>query len=84
MNEKELQGIQEIISIILDDPTVPRNVKRAVTDAKSKLAEKDEMIVRITSAIYCLDEVSNDINIPMHARTQIWNLLTALETAKGK
>jgi len=82
--EKQVQSIVEMMDLVLGDPSVPRNVKRAVTDAKQKLMEPDELTVRLTSAVYALDEVSNDINIPMHARTLIWNLLSALETAKER
>jgi hypothetical protein len=36
----------------------------------------------MSSAIYDLDSVSNDINLPMHARTLVWNLLSELERLK--
>jgi len=38
--------------------------------------------VKIASAIYSLDEVANDINMPFHARTDIWNLVKELEKLK--
>jgi hypothetical protein len=38
--------------------------------------------VRAANAIGALDEVSQDPNMPLHARTKIWQVLSMLETIK--
>ncbi len=38
--------------------------------------------VRAANAISALDEVSQDPNMPTHARTRIWQAITILETVK--
>ncbi len=84
--DSNLESIITQMDFLISDVKVPRNIKKAVEDAKSKLTEKGEDItVRATGAIYVLDEVSNDINLPIHARTKLWMIITQLEKmAKGK
>ncbi|MCK4247732.1 MAG: UPF0147 family protein [Methanomicrobia archaeon] len=65
---------------IVQDTTVPRNIRKAASDAIKFLKEKDkEDKVKAYSAIEVLDGVSNDPNMPMHARTIIWEVLSELE-----
>ncbi|MEM4133852.1 MAG: UPF0147 family protein [Candidatus Micrarchaeia archaeon] len=81
-NDKE-QKISQIISLIdlmLEDVSVPRNVKKAIEDAKKRLTEKGDPAIRAGAAIYYIQEISEDINLPQHARTQVWQILSALES----
>ncbi|MCK4637602.1 MAG: UPF0147 family protein [Methanomicrobia archaeon] len=65
---------------IVQDTTVPRNIRKAASDAINFLKEKGkEDKVKAYSAIEILDGVSNDPNMPMHARTIIWEVLSELE-----
>jgi uncharacterized protein (UPF0147 family) len=82
--EKEAKIVQivESLELLLEDPKVPRNVKKALEEAKNKLSEKGDPTVRAGSAIYSITEVSNDVNLPPNARTMIWNILSLLETIK--
>lgn len=75
--------IVEFLDELLGDTSVPRNVRAAIARAKEKLQANDAPNVRASGAIYALDEVSNDINLPMHARTMIWNILSELEAMKS-
>ncbi|MEM2192741.1 MAG: UPF0147 family protein, partial [Candidatus Hadarchaeales archaeon] len=64
-------------------PTIPRNVRRAAGEAKAYLQRKDQDIVlRAASARMSLESVSDDPNMPVHARTQIWSALSILETIR--
>ncbi|OGI15142.1 hypothetical protein A3K63_03355 [Candidatus Micrarchaeota archaeon RBG_16_49_10] len=79
-----LDAIIGILSDILQDRIVPRNIKQAVLEAKVHLEDKEkELDVKTSSAISILDEITNDPNIPMHTRTQIWNIVSMLEMIKG-
>ena len=44
--------------------------------------ENGDKVAAMSSAVYDLDAVSNDINMPAHARTLIWNILSELEALK--
>ncbi|NYZ79180.1 UPF0147 family protein [Candidatus Micrarchaeota archaeon] len=84
MATTKVEQIISLMEVVMNDTSIPRNVRKAVSDAKEKLQNGEgELRTRASSAIYMLDEVSNDINMPMHARTQIWTLMSALETVKS-
>jgi uncharacterized protein (UPF0147 family) len=78
----EMETINKLLDEINADRTVPRNVRTMVGEAKQSLSDKKmDNAVRINNAIYILDEVSNDPNIPVYTRTQIWNIVSLLEVA---
>ncbi len=81
--EETITQIRQQIDILLNDNSVPRNVKAAVDEAKKALDKKeDSYSVRSSAATYKIDEISNDINLPPYARTVIWNILSMLESIK--
>lgn len=86
MDQKKADEIIEQIGKQMDmltgDTTVPKNVRTAVSEAKSKLNASGEYVMRISGAIYCMDSVSGDINLPPQARTTIWSILSMLESIK--
>ncbi|MEM4555084.1 MAG: UPF0147 family protein [Candidatus Anstonellaceae archaeon] len=82
MVEKKIAQIIEMIEMLGEDTTVPKNIRKALTEAKERLKSKEDLSTRISAAIYTIEAVSEDINIPMHARTQIWAILSALESIK--
>jgi hypothetical protein len=84
MAKTKLEQIISLMEEVENDTSIPKNVRKAVSDAKEKMkSDEGELRTRASSAIYLLDEVSNDINMPMHARTQIWTLMSTLETVKS-
>ncbi|VVB58214.1 Uncharacterised protein [Candidatus Anstonella stagnisolia] len=80
--DKKMQDIIEMLEIVTGDTSVPKNIRKALTEARDKLKSNDDLPVKVSSAVYSLDSVSEDINMPMHARTQIWTILSALEGIK--
>lgn len=81
--EKEVAEVIEMIDALLEDFSVPRNVRRALEEAKGRLKGKEELKVRISAALYIIEGVSEDVNLPAHTRTQLWAILSALEGIKG-
>ena len=80
--KEKLKQIDEMMEPVIDDNTVPRNIRRAVESAKNKLMSDGDTSVNIASAIYFLDDISNDINMPFHTRTEIWGMVSELEKLK--
>lgn len=81
--EEKIKQVMEIVTRISEDPTIPRNVRKAASEAKSHLQKKNEDIVlRAASARMSLESVSDDPNMPVHGRTQIWSALSILETIR--
>ena len=84
VDEEKLQEAIEYMDSLSKDTAFPRNVREAISKAKAELEKTgEEFDVRLSSAIYIIDDVSNDINVPMHARSELWNLVSMLEELKG-
>jgi hypothetical protein len=81
--EEKLKQVGDIVTRISEDTSVPRNIRRAASEAKNSILKKGEdPVVRAASARITLEEISTDPNMPIHARTMIWNVLSVLETIK--
>ncbi len=81
--EQKLKQILDGLGQLAEDTSVPRNIRRGALNARELLLkEEDALDVRAASAIFILDELANDPNIPLHGRTLIWNIISQLETVK--
>ena len=70
-----------VLERIMNDDSVPRNIRRGASDVKKILLKTDDAIaIRAATGINILDELSNDPNIPLHTRTLVWNIVSNLET----
>ena len=68
---------------LADDASVPRNIRRGAKSAKTELGKADVALdMRIASAVYVLDDLANDPNLPTHGRTAIWSIISSLESLK--
>lgn len=82
-NEAKIKQAVVMLMKIINDTSVPRNIRRAATEAVRQL--RDESLspgVRAANAISVLDEISQDPNMPVHTRIAVWNVVTLLETVK--
>jgi len=80
-NEVKLKNAIYLLVSIINDTAVPRNIRRAATEALNYL--RDERYtpgVRAANAVGVLDQVSQDPNMPLSARTKIWQVIAILET----
>jgi hypothetical protein len=82
---KNLEPILSLLDKIINDRTVPKNIRAAADNSKNALTNSDNTPeVRISTAIHILDEIINDPNMPMYTRTQIWNVVSMLEQERSK
>jgi uncharacterized protein (UPF0147 family) len=80
MSNSQIDEVCEILEYIADNNTVPRNIREAASDSSELLKdEEQDQSVKISTVLGKLDEISNDPNIPVHARTLIWEVLSKLE-----
>lgn len=83
--EEKLRQVTVVIDQLIEDTSVPRNIRRGAEDAKQRLLDQDEALdVRVASAVSTLDDLANDPNIPLHGRTVIWNIISGLESISAK
>ncbi|MEM0026521.1 MAG: UPF0147 family protein [Ignisphaera sp.] len=82
-NEAKIRQALLILNRVMNDPSIPRNIRRAAMYAIRALNEKNLTAgVRAANAVGVLDEVSQDPNMPLHARTLLWQAISILETVK--
>ncbi len=82
-NEAKIKQAMTMLMRVINDPAVPRNIRRACIEAVRHLEnEKLSPGVRAANAISALDEIVQDPNMPVHTRIVIWNIVTLLETVK--
>ena len=80
--ESVLDVLNSLIQL-QEDECVPRNVRCRIANACSALkCEERALSIRVDESIQELDEVSEDINIPVYTRTQIWDIVAKLECIK--
>ncbi|MDK2975490.1 MAG: uncharacterized protein PWP08_1861 [Methanofollis sp.] len=71
----------QMLQHISEDNTIPRNIRRVADQTRSLLTNEQKSIgLRAAEAISSIDEISNDPNMPVHARTRIWELVSQLES----
>ncbi len=71
----------EVLDRIINDDSVPRNIRRNADSMKNTLSnEREKLSVRAAMVVSRLDEIGNDPNVPLHTRTLIWGLSSQLET----
>jgi uncharacterized protein len=77
-------GLEETIDSlkeILDDPSIPKNVKSKIKQAIDALKEEGKSKeIRVNQALQDLDDVADDPNTPSLTRTQVWNVASSLES----
>ncbi len=70
-----------MMSDLEEDTSLPRNIRRGIAQAKEILTDETKALdVRIASAVFALDEIANDPNIPVHGRTMVYMIMSKLET----
>lgn len=82
--KKELEDVLELMKEVSEDASVPRNIRTAVDGAAKKLGEENPPEVNASYAIYLLNDITNDINMPAHTRTELWTIISALEAIREK
>jgi uncharacterized protein (UPF0147 family) len=84
MSKDAFNRVSDILKHITEDTSVPRNIRRAAEESNEILNnEGEDSTVRASTVISILDEISNDPNIPIHARTLIWEILSELESIRN-
>lgn len=75
------ENVIPLIEQIVNDRSVPRNIRTKCQESIEILKdEKQDIAIRINTVISNMDEISNDPNIPMYTRTQVWNIVSILES----
>ena len=81
--EKAIEEVNYILAQIVDDTGIPRNIRRAASNAiKTLKTGEGTLAIRASTSVSLLDDISQDPNCPLHARTKIYQVLSRLETIR--
>ena len=79
---EQFGDIESTLSELKGDITVPKNVRLKIEKVMKVLNEKTEMDIKVSKALNELEEIADDVNLQSYTRTQIWNVISALEKIK--
>lgn len=81
MSDEKLSEIIEFLDAIKEEVTLPKNVKFKIDLAISSLSEESmEIPVKVNKSLQELGDILEDPNTPSHIRTQMWNVVSILES----
>lgn len=79
-------GLDEMLNRIdeaIKDQSLPKRVRVVLERVRGEVtSNKKDTDISLTTAVYELDEIVNDVNISMHAKTVIWDIISGLEALK--
>jgi uncharacterized protein (UPF0147 family) len=76
-----LEGAVQLLEQICGDRTIPKNIREQCESARRMLSQEEkEVRVKIDAVLEVMDNISEDPNLPTYARTQIWNIVSMLES----
>jgi len=78
---EQFEEILMALTELQEDNTIPKNVKTRLTEVTTILSSQSEgASIKINKALDHLGEISDDVNLQAYTRTQIWNIVSMLET----
>jgi uncharacterized protein (UPF0147 family) len=81
--ENRIAEAMNVLGMVSEDTTTPRNIRRAAKQSTTALQLADNTpAVRAANAISILDEILQDPNMPPYTRVKLWNVMSLLEAIK--
>ncbi len=75
----EIEEVIENLSELENESTVPKNIRSKIRVMINELKSDKDMSLKVNKSLSELDDISEDINIPMFVRTKIWEITSMLE-----
>lgn len=83
MQQNSFDDIVAMLSQMEEDFSVPKNLRSKIKTTISLLNDCDiGLDIKCDRSLQELDDIANDPSIPVYVRTQIWNILSILESGK--
>ena len=79
----QINDVIEVIEELCEDTTIPRNIKTKFQEIISALKDDSETSIKVNKALHNLDEIGDDSNLQPYIRTQIWNIVSILESIQN-
>lgn len=78
----EFEEVIELLTQILEDTSLPKGIRTNLQATVVQLQNGDDVSMKCDKSLQILDDLSNDPNIPSYARTQLWNIVSMLESTR--
>ncbi|MDD2678891.1 MAG: UPF0147 family protein [Candidatus Nanoarchaeia archaeon] len=83
MGSENIESSIGLLDEIIDDSSVPKNIKQTCEKVKSILIGSGDEKVRIDDAVQNLDLLADNASVPTYTRMQIWNIVSLLESSQN-
>lgn len=80
--EKAFKNVTVLLEGMLNDRSVPRNIKRIVQRGLDELQKEESPGIIASNVMYMVGDLSHDPNCPFHTRTTLYRILSLLEKIK--
>ncbi len=81
MLDEKIENVLITLDRIQQDITIPRNIREKIRTATTFLKEDNlDIAIKIDKSLQELDDLSEDPNVPAYAKTEIWNVVSLLES----
>jgi uncharacterized protein (UPF0147 family) len=87
LTEEEKKAFDEVVTLlegIINDRSVPRNIKRIAQRGIDEIQnnQEDSPGIMASNVMYTVGDLSQDPNCPFHTRTTIYRITSLLESIK--
>jgi len=81
--ESKIKDVEHLLEGMLQDRSVPRNIKKRVQEGLIilKKAENTPEVIA-SNIVYLFNDLSFDSNIAFHSRSTLYRIISILETIK--
>ena len=76
------EAIVAALQEIAGDTTLPKNVRNTVTSAMTMLGTQEEPRTKANKALQHLESLSEESNVESFTRSQLYNIVSMLETVE--
>ena len=83
-NQEKLLKSINLIESILKNQTIPKSIKNSMKEILSILRDErnGDVSIRVANAISSLENMTQNHHIQSHIRTNIWQLISTLESIR--
>ena len=79
MTNDQFREILEALNELNRDDSTPRSVRLKIKQIYSNLIEDGSVSIKIDRCLQDLDDLNEDVNIPSHIKSQLWDIVSKLE-----
>ncbi len=79
MNNEQFKEIIEVLNELNNDDSTPKSVKIKIKQVHLNLIEEGPVSLKIDRCLQDLDDLNEDVNIPSHIKSQLWDVVSKLE-----